>query len=172
MSATSVDPQVAVGPGSRGPLAEREHGGRGRGAQVGVAASASRGWADVARDRGPVGAGARRPPGGVLMGNFVFPSPLVLSARASGPAAKQRTKGQDNKGERSPDGGAGRERRGRRSPRARRACWGRRGLGSGSQNRGVFLPPLRGDETLGCDIGGDVTGRKQGVFKEKQANRW
>ncbi|XP_011372438.1 YTH domain-containing family protein 1 [Pteropus vampyrus] len=35
--------------------------------------------------------------GGVLVNNFVFPFPPGLSARTSGPATVQRTKGQDNK---------------------------------------------------------------------------
>ena len=41
-----------------------------------------------------------------------------------------------------------------------------RGLRSGGQDRGVFLPQLQGEKTSDFDIEGDETGQKQGVFKK------
>lgn len=91
--------------------------GAARGAGVGVGLG-SRGRSAVAWGHGPVRAGARRPQGGVLVDKLCFFSPGAVRSHVR-PAANQRTKGQDNKGERSRYGSRG---PGRRGPRAEGAA--------------------------------------------------
>ena len=124
-----------AGPGSRGPGPEARVAGRG-----------ARSREPGGRRLGPwaVQARARRPPGRVLANNFVFPFLGFCPLPPSGPVAKQRTKGQDTKGECGRDGPRRLWSGARRGPGAH---VGEEQVWAGAPGIAVSFPQLRGGET-------------------------